>query len=274
MIQEKLKVIVCGVLGRMGKEIVAELDKNKEMKLVGALEAPNHPLLGKIIAGVPVCSNLREITEEADVIVDFTTPAATLSHLSMARRLRIPLVIGTTGFTDRDISQIKEASKTISILLSPNMSLGINLIFLLVEQVARFLGEEFDVEIIEAHHRKKKDAPSGTAHRIAKIITEVGQNDLSETLIYGRKGMVGERARGEIGIHSLRGGSVVGDHTVIFAGEKERIEITHRAESRCIFARGALLAAQFIVKKKRGLYTFQDVLKERIKREYQYENEY
>jgi len=268
MIQKELRVIVCGALGRMGKEIVAELDKNKEMRLVGALEAPDHPLLGKIIAGVPVCSNLREIVEEANVIVDFTTPAATLSHLSVARQLRIPLVIGTTGFSEREIFQIKETSDTIPILLSPNMSPGINLIFLLIEQVARFLGKEFDVEIIEAHHRKKKDAPSGTARRIAKILTEVRKNDLSKTIVYGRKGMVGERAGGEIGMHSLRGGSIVGDHTVIFAGEGERIEITHRAESRRIFARGALLAARFIVKKKSGLYTFQDVLKERIKGDY------
>jgi len=263
--QQELKIILCGALGKMGKEITAELEKDEEMRLIGAVEDPNHSLLGSTITDVPVRSELREIVEEADVVIDFTIPAATFSHLSIIQQAGIPLVIGTTGFTEREILRIREAAKIIPILLSPNMSLGINLMFIVAEEIAGFLGKEFDIEVIEAHHSKKKDAPSGTARRIAQILAQVRRSDLSEIAVYGRKGMVGERTREEIGIHSLRAGSIVGDHTVVFAGEGERVEITHRAQSRRIFARGALLAARFIVQKKSGLHDFQDVLKDRIK---------
>jgi len=227
---DEIKVIVCGARGRMGQEVVSMILKEKGWQLIGAVD-------------------LQDVLQKDAVIIEFTTPLATLEHVRVARENHIPCVIGTTGFKNSEIEEIKKASCSIPILLSPNMGRGINLLFALVEKIARIL-PDFDKEIVEAHHNLKKDAPSGTAYRIAQILAEVEGKDLS----------VGRRKRNEIGIHSIRGGSIVGDHTVIFAGEGERLEITHRAESRKIFARGALLAAKFIADKEPGLYDLQDAL--------------
>jgi len=254
-----MKIIVCGASGRMGKEVIS-LCKKKGIKLVGAIEASEHPYLGKEVEkGVKIGSNLERIIEKDSVIIEFTTPPATLEHLKIAKKEKIPVVIGTTGFKEKEYLQIEKASKDIPILLSPNMSIGINILFKLIKEITQISGEEFDIEIIEIHHRGKKDAPSGTAKKIAEIIAKTKGRNLSQIGVYGRKGLK-KRTNEEIGIHAVRGGSIIGEHTVIFAGEGERLEITHRAESRQIFARGAIRGAEFIIKQKKGLYTLQDAL--------------
>ncbi|TKJ47835.1 4-hydroxy-tetrahydrodipicolinate reductase [Candidatus Aerophobetes bacterium Ae_b3a] len=257
-----LRVIICGALGRMGKEIIYKISQREDIELVGAIESPQHPSLGKETEkGIKVGSHLENVVERDSIIIEFTTPPATLEHLRIAEKKGIPMVIGTTGFKEKEYQRIKRASNAIPIIISPNMSIGINLLYSIVKQITKILGENFDKEIIETHHRNKKDAPSGTAQKIAQIIAEVGDRSLSEVGVYGRKGTKNEvRSKKEIGIHSIRGGSVVGEHTVLFAGEEERLEITHRAESRGSFARGAILAAKFLVGKEKGLYDFQDVL--------------
>jgi len=254
-----VKVIVCGACGRMGKEIIS-LCKKKGIKIEGAIEAPHHYCLGKEIEkGVRVSSDLERVIKKDNVIIEFTTPSATIEHLKIARKKKIPVVIGTTGFNEKEYSKIKETAKEIPILLSPNMSIGINLLFRLTEEITTRVGEEFDVEIIEMHHKNKKDAPSGTAKKIAEIIAKIRGKELSQIGIYGRMG-IKKRTKEEVGIHAIRGGSIVGEHIVLFAGEGERLEIIHRAESRQIFARGALRAAEFIIKQKKGFYNLQDVL--------------
>jgi len=257
-----LRIIVCGALGRMGKEVISKISQRKDIELVGAIESSKHPLLGKEIGdGIKVSSELEDVIKKDSVIIEFTTPSATLEHLRIAKKKKIPLVIGTTGFKEEEYEKIKKASDTIPIILSPNMSIGINLLYNIVKQITRTLGENFDKEIVEIHHRNKRDAPSGTAQKIAQIIAEAEGKSLSEVGVYGRKGVKKEtRSKEEIGIHAIRGGSVVGEHTVLFAGEEERLEITHKAESRGIFAQGAILAAKFLAEKKRGLYDLQDVL--------------
>jgi len=256
-----LNIIVCGALGRMGKEITLKICQAKGMKLIGAIEARHHPSLGKEIEkGIKVIPDLEKAIRPDAVIIDFTTPQATLEHLEVAKSKRVSMVIGTTGFKGEQYEKIKEASRSIPLVLSPNMSVGINLFYKIVEETARVLGEDFDAEIIEIHHRNKADAPSGTAKKFAQIIARTKEADLTKVGVYGRKGAREIRSRDEIGIHAVRGGSVIGDHMVLFAGPGERLEIIHRAESRAIFARGAILAANFIVDKEKGLYDLQDVL--------------
>ncbi len=257
-----LKIIVCGALGKMGKEVISKACRRKDVKLIGAIETPEHPFLRKKIGGrIEVSSELEKAIEKDSVIIEFTTPSATLEHLRIAEKKRAPIVLGTTGFKEEEYQKIKEVSCAIPIVLSPNMSIGVNLLYNIVEKVTRVLGENFDKEIIEIHHRNKKDAPSGTAKKIAQIIANVEGKNLSDTGVYGRKGIREEtRSKEEIGVHAVRGGSVVGEHTVLFIGEEERLEITHRAESRSIFAEGAILAAKFLAQKEKGLYDLQDVL--------------
>ncbi len=256
-----LNIIVCGARGRMGKEITFKVHRAKGMKLIGAIEARNHASLGKEIEkGIKVIPDLEEAIRPDTVIIDFTTPQATLEHLEVAKSKRVPMVIGTTGFKGEQYGKIKEASHSIPLVLSPNMSVGINLFYKIVEETASVLGEDFDAEIIEIHHRNKADAPSGTARKIAQIIARMKDTDLAKVGVYGRKGIKEIRRPDEIGIHAVRGGNIVGDHMVLFAGPGERLEIIHRAESRGIFARGAILAAKFIIDKEKGLYDLQDVL--------------
>lgn len=257
---DKTKVIVCGARGKMGRELVSMIEEGQEWQLVGAVEAPTHPEVGmEISEGLEVTSHLEQVLQKGVVIIDFTTPQATVEHVRVARENKVPYVIGTTGFKHSEIETIKETSSTIPVLISPNMGVGVNLLFALAKQIAEVL-RDFDKEIIEVHHNLKKDAPSGTAYRIAQVLAQVEGKDLSQLAVHGREGVTGKRKKGEIGIHSVRGGSVVGDHTVIFAGEDERVEVTHRAGSRRIFARGALLAAKFVAGEKPGLYDLQDVL--------------
>ena len=257
-----VKLAVTGAGGRMGSLIARLALEDKDFKVVGVIERPDHPLVGKEFApGVKCYRSLKEVEEKPDVVIDFTAPEATLSLLKEAKELRVPLVIGTTGFTAEEKREIEEASKELPILLSPNMSLGVNLLFKLVAEAAKALKDKgYDVEIFEIHHRFKKDAPSGTAVRLGEIVAEAFGKSLEEMAVYGRKGMVGQRRPDEMGILAARMGDVVGDHTVFFATLGERLELTHRATSRETFARGALVAAKWLAGKEPGLYNMFHVL--------------
>jgi 4-hydroxy-tetrahydrodipicolinate reductase len=251
-----IETIVCGALGKMGKAVAEEISCESDLKLAGAVEAPGHPGTGSSLFGVKVSSNLKEVLSTGDVVVDFTNPQAAISHILDCAEARKRVVVGTTGLSPEQLDQARKATDKIPILISPNMSLGVNLLFKIVEGVASAL-PDFDVEIVEIHHNRKKDSPSGTAARLAEVLDRVRPETQH---VHGRKGLVGPRKPDEIGVHSLRGGDVVGEHTVIFAGEGERFELTHRAHSRRTFARGALRAIRFIIDKEPGLYTMSDVL--------------
>jgi 4-hydroxy-tetrahydrodipicolinate reductase len=259
-----MRVAVSGAAGAMGLRVIAFVASAPDMELAAALDRPDHPDLCKdagLLArvgelGVPLTAGLEG---KPDVAVDFSAPAATLALARECAGLGVPLVIGTTGLPAEALAEIKDKlAARIPILVAANMSPGVNLLFRLAEAAARAL-PGYDVEIIETHHRRKKDAPSGTAKELAgRLLKALGRGE--GALIYGREGMVGARTSEEIAIHAVRGGDVVGDHTVVFAAEGERIELTHRASSRDVFARGALRAARFLVAQKPGLYSMQDVL--------------
>ena len=248
--------------------MVACLQDDKELRLVGALEAPGHPALGRDAGevagigrlGVFIMADPAALLSRDRILIEFSIPEASLDHLRLVARTGARAVIGTTGFTQAQREEIAQLAQRVSILLSPNMSVGVNLAFKLLAQMATVLGDEYDVEITEIHHRFKKDAPSGTALRMAEVIAQALGRDLAHVAVYGRQGLPGERTRKEIGILSLRSGDVVGEHTVSFGTLGERLELTHRAHSRDTFARGALRAAKFIATAAPGLYTMQDVL--------------
>jgi 4-hydroxy-tetrahydrodipicolinate reductase len=257
-----VKLAVAGAKGRMGSLIANLALQESDFKLVGVTERPDSEFIGSEFSrGVKFYSSLREFEERPDVLIDFTTPNATLKNVEDAKTLGVSLVIGTTGFSEEEKRIIEEASKVIPIVFSPNMSLGVNILFKIVGEVTRALKDKgYDVEIFEIHHRFKKDAPSGTAVRLAEIVAENLGKKLEDVAVYGRKGLLGERKPDEIGILSSRMGDVVGDHTVFFGTLGERLELTHRATSRETFARGALIAAKWVFGKKPGLYTMFDVL--------------
>ncbi|MDZ7860519.1 MAG: 4-hydroxy-tetrahydrodipicolinate reductase [Candidatus Krumholzibacteriota bacterium] len=250
-----INTIICGALGKMGAEITGELTASREFKLSGAVEAPGHPGLGKKLGGISVTSSLEDIISNTDAVIDFTAPSAALVHTEACLLAGKPIVIGTTGFTLSQREQIEKASDNIPVLLSPNMSSGINLMLRLAAQAARSLSG-FDIEITEIHHNRKKDAPSGTAANIAEKLKKIRKGS---RLVYGREGEAGPRNKNEIGIHSLRGGDVTGEHSVIFSGPGERFEITHRAHSRRAFVSGTLSAVKYIVSKPPGLYSMEDL---------------
>jgi len=262
------EVVVAGAAGRMGSRVVACLQEDRELRLVGALEAPGHPSLGGDAGevagigrlGVSITSDPAALLSRDRILIEFSIPEASLDHLRLVARTGARAVIGTTGFTQAQREEIAQLAQRVSILLSPNMSVGVNLAFKLLAQMATVLGDEYDVEITEIHHRLKKDAPSGTALRMAEVIAQALGRDLAHVAVYGRQGLPGERTRKEIGILSLRSGDVVGEHTVSFGNLGERLELTHRAHSRDTFARGALRAAKFIATASPGLYSMQDVL--------------
>lgn len=261
-----IKIAMNGAAGRMGRRIVTLVDEDPECELVCALESDDHPLLGQDAGKIAGTGEMgialqTEIDRNPDVLIDFSAPDASMARAEKCAESGIAMVIGTTGFTAEQENTLKTimAEKT-PILLAPNMGLGVNLLFQLTRQVAEALGEEYDVEIIEAHHRRKKDAPSGTAGELAENVCEARGWDSEETITHGREGITGERPQKQLGMHAVRGGSVVGDHTVIFAGDGERIELTHRAQSRDLFARGAIHAAAFLDTKNSGVFTMQDVL--------------
>ena len=248
-----IRIVICGALGRMGRMVAAEIEGEKDLELAGAVEAPG--VEGSLL-GVDVTDSLDDVIGGCDVVVDFTNPEAALEHIDTGAEAGVPLVVGTTGLSEKQLERARAAASRTALLVTPNMSVGVNLMFETVERMARAL-KDFDAEIIEIHHNRKKDSPSGTASRLADVI-ERARPGLER--MHGRQGILGARRPDELGIHSLRGGDVVGEHTVIFAGEGERLEITHRAHSRRTFARGAIRAVRFIVGKPAGLYSMADVL--------------
>ncbi len=263
-----VRIAVAGAVGRMGSRIVALSREYDLIRLTGAFEKKGHKDIGKdigILTGIgETCITLRDSIEEAadqaDVVIDFTHTSSTLEHLKTASARKKAMVIGTTGFTKDQIGEIEDLTKKIPCVMASNMSLGVNLLLKVLRDVARALGDDYDIEIIEAHHRMKKDAPSGTAMKMAQVIADAVQRNLDEVAVYARKGMIGERPRKEIGIQTVRAGDIVGEHTVLFGGLGERIEISHKASSRDTFARGALKAALWVHDKPSGLYDMQDVL--------------
>ena len=252
----------------MGGRIIHAIHQTPNAELVAGVERPEHPILEKGVGpfvGIhditaPAVSHLDDVIDEADVVIDFTSPEASMAHLEITHGQKKAFVVGVTGFDSDQRAVFERAGEKIAICLSPNMSVGVNLLFSLVDQVARILGTGYDPEIIEIHHRLKKDAPSGTAVKLARILSEARGWDLDETAVYGRKGIIGPRNENELGIHAVRTGDVVGEHTVIFGGPGERVELTHRAHSRDTFAYGAIKAAFFVINAKPGLYDMQDVL--------------
>ncbi len=256
-----LKLVVSGAAGRMGKAIIDLLAAYPQVSLVGALERDGHSELGReAAAGVRLSADAEKALSGADILIDFTTPSVTLNHLKVCRKLKKGIVIGTTGFTEPEMAEIRAASAEIPVLISPNMSLGVNLLFRLVSEAAEKL-PGYQVEIVEAHHDQKVDAPSGTAKKLAEIVAAAHGDSLVSTAVYGRQGRPGPRKPAEIGIHALRLGDVVGEHTVIFASSGERIELIHKAASRNNFASGAITAALFLSKQKPGIYSVANLLK-------------
>ncbi|SLM47705.1 4-hydroxy-tetrahydrodipicolinate reductase [Nitrospira japonica] len=252
----------------MGCRLVSLLKESTTLKLAGAIEGAKHPTLGQDAgeiagcgrAGVPITDDLPLLLERGDVVVDFSSPHATLDHLRVVAQHRRAMVIGTTGFSASEIQQIRDFAAQIPCVLSPNMSVGVNLICKVIAEMAKTLGDGYDIEVIEAHHRLKKDAPSGTALKLAEVLADAVGRNLAQVGVYERKGLIGERKNTEIGIQTVRAGDIVGDHTVLFGGIGERIEVIHRASSRDTFASGALRAAGWVAGRQPGLYDMMDVL--------------
>jgi 4-hydroxy-tetrahydrodipicolinate reductase len=262
------KFIVAGVTGKVGTRIAALSFDYPDIELVGAFERTGHKDIGKNISGlinipdkgIILSDNLSDIIGGADVIIDFTAPEATLNNAKIAAAHNKSLVVGTTGMSKEQVAFLAAFAKDIPIVFAPNMSVGINLLLKVLADISPMLANDFDIEIIEAHHRLKKDAPSGTAMKLAQVIADSIDRNLDEVAVYARKGITGERPRKDIGMQTIRGGDIFGDHTVMYCGLGERIEITHKASSRDLFARGALKAAMWLKSKKPGLYDMQDVL--------------
>lgn len=263
-----VKAIVIGAAGRMGGRIITLAAATEGIELAGAVESAGHPMLGTDAGehlglgkvGVPITADLASVIGKADVVIDFSHHTAVAGHLKIAAGSGKAAVIGTTGLTDEERSAVKKLAGEIPVVLAPNMSVGVNVLFKVLADVSRILGDDYDVEIVEAHHNQKKDAPSGTAVRMAQIIAESLDRNLNEVAVYERKGMIGARTKKEIGIQTLRAGDIVGEHNVLFGGMGERLEFIHRAHSRDNFARGAIRAAKWVAGRNPGFYDMQDVL--------------
>ena len=263
----KIKVVIAGCGGRMGKTLLESVLQSDDLALHAALEHTASTQLGQDAGalignacGVKITSDVTAAMKGADVLIDFTRPEGTLHHLEVCKKLGVHMVIGTTGFNAQQKAQLGAAAQHIGIVFAPNMSVGVNLTFKLLEMASKVLSHGYDIEIIEAHHRHKVDAPSGTALGMGEVIAKTLGRDLAQCAVYGREGVTGERDPSTIGFATVRGGDIVGDHTVMFAGTGERIEITHKASSRATFALGALRAARFLKENPAGLYDMQDVL--------------
>jgi 4-hydroxy-tetrahydrodipicolinate reductase len=262
-----MKIAVAGAGGRMGKMLIEAIAKAPDAELTGALGVAGSPRIGTEAAAflgqsgsVAIVADLATGLAGASCLIDFTRPEGTLKHLAYCAEHGIAMVIGTTGFDDAGKAAIRAAADKIAIVFAPNMSVGVNLTLKLLEMAAKALAEGYDIEIIEAHHRHKVDAPSGTALKMGEVIADALGRDLKECAVYGREGVTGERDPSTIGFATIRGGDIVGDHTVLFAGDGERIEISHKSSSRVTYAHGALRAARFLADKQTGLYDMQDVL--------------
>lgn len=261
------KIAIAGSSGRMGRTLLEATTQSADMELFAALEKPNSPFLnkdaGELIGspcGILISSDFSSALKGCDLLIDFTRPAGTLAHLKVCLENRVKMVIGTTGFSVEEKTLLKEAAKNTAIVFAPNMSIGVNVTFKLLEVAAKILNQDYDIEIIEAHHRHKVDAPSGTALRMGEVIAQTLGRDLNKVAVYGREGVTGERNPETIGFCTIRGGDIVGDHTTLFSGIGERIEISHKASSRMTFALGALRAVRFLADKPNGLFDMQDVL--------------
>ncbi len=262
-----IKIAVCGAAGRMGQRIIVAV-KEAGCQLSGALERPRHDLVGQdagLIAGcgplgVKITDDLNEVVEGCDVLIDFTTPKVSLKNLELCGLKKKAIVIGSTGFTPEERELAAELARDIPVIIAPNMSVGVNVCFKLLKDMARTLGDDFDVEIVELHHNKKKDAPSGTAVRMGEVVAEALGRDYNQVARCSREGIVGERTKEEIGMQTVRGGDIIGEHTVYFIGMGERIELSHRAMTRDMFSRGSVRAAKWVVGQPPGIYDMQDVL--------------
>lgn len=263
-----MRVAVAGASGKMGGRLVHLVHQSNDMELAGGLERPGHPALGKDLGevvglgpvGVPLVDDLNALVPKIDLLFEFTIPEASLAHLRLMANHGKAMVLGTTGFTAAQLAEVQALAPRLPLFMAPNMSPAINVMYKLITDAARLLGSDFDIEIIEAHHRYKVDAPSGTAVRMAEVLAQTLDRDLEKVGVYGRKGIVGQRKDEEIAVLSLRAGDLTGDHTVMFGGIGERLEIIHRTQSRDAFGRGALRAARWIVQQKPGLYDMQDLL--------------
>ena len=262
------RIAIAGATGRMGQMLIEAIAGADDCQLAGALDVPGSPAIGLDasafsgrLSGVLIAADLREGLQQADVLIDFTRPEGTMAHLAVCRELGVKLVIGTTGFSDAQKAEIAAAAKDIAIVMAPNMSVGVNVTLKLLQMAAQAMPTGYDIEIIEAHHRHKVDAPSGTALKMGEVIAQALGRDLKDCAVYAREGVTGERDPSSIGFATIRGGDIVGDHTVLFAGTGERIEITHKSSSRATYAQGSLRAARFLAAQPSGLFDMFDVLK-------------
>jgi len=262
-----MKIAVVGATGRMGRMIIETVLKDGAAELVAALDLPGNPMIGKpagdlvgMPCDVPVTSDVEAGIAKADCLIDFTRPEGTLEHLALCRRHKVGMVIGTTGLDDEGKQCVADAAQEIPVVFAPNMSVGVNVVFKLLDMASRILEQGYDIEIVEAHHKLKVDAPSGTALRMGEVIASALGRDLKKCAVYGREGVTGERDPSTIGFSTVRGGDIVGDHTVMYCGIGERVEISHKAGSRMPYAQGSLRAARFLAGKQNGLFDMQDVL--------------
>lgn len=255
-----IKIGIAGAAGKMGTAIGACAAKDNDIKITLAVEISGHKSIGNDFYGVKITDSLKDNADSLDVFIDFTKPQATVENLKIISNKKIAAVIGTTGFKEEEIKVIKEYSQNIPIVLSSNYSVGVNVMWKILKDITPVLKDDYDIDIVESHHRNKKDAPSGTAMTSGKIIAESKKIDFNKNVIYGREGRENERPRDQIGILAVRGGGVIGEHTIIYASDGDKIEIKHTAFSRETFAMGALKAAKFIVGKKPGIYSMADVL--------------
>ena len=262
-----MKIAIAGATGRMGKMLIEAVLNSPDAQLVGALEHSSCPQLGEDAGaflgrktGVMISADVAQTLKGAQFLIDFTRPEGTMAHLAVAENTGTKMVIGTTGLSAEQIASLKAASATLAIVFAPNMSVGVNATFKLLEIAAKMLNQGYDIEVIEAHHRHKVDAPSGTALKMGEVIADALGKKLDDVAVFAREGHTGERKEGSIGFATIRGGDIVGDHTVLFAGDGERIEISHKSSSRQSYAQGSLRAARFLQKQNSGLYDMQDVL--------------
>ncbi len=266
-------VVINGACGRMGRLIIQGVAQQDDMELVGAIEFASHPQIGSdagVVAGIGelgviITSELKDVIASADVIIEFSKPDATLQHLRQVVDADKAMVIATTGFSTDELAEVQELASKIRCVMAPNMSLGVNVMIKALELIAKSLGDDYNVEVIEAHHNHKADSPSGTALRLAETVSTALGRDLAEVGIYGRHGIIGPRPQKQIGIHAIRGGDIAGDHTVMFATEGEQLSVVHRAHSPEAFAKGAIRAARWVVNAARGLHDVSEVLFENKK---------
>lgn len=262
-----LRIAVAGASGRMGRMLIEAIRESDDLELTGALDVPASPGVGSdatafmgFASGVTITSDLREGLQNADVLIDFTRPQGTLAHLAVCADLGVKAVIGTTGFTDAQKLEVAAYASRIAMVMAPNMSVGVNVTLKLLEMAAKVLSTGYDIEVIEAHHRHKVDAPSGTALKMGEVIADALGRDLKDCAVYAREGVTGERDPSSIGFATIRGGDIVGDHTVLFAGIGERIEIAHKSSSRTTYAQGSLRAVRFLAAHRTGMFDMFDVL--------------